>query len=930
MSSIDQRLINCSIGETLNNECHKDSYTKASRLVNVSDLSKTDKKLLCLRSGVSDERLSTICEHHKIYYLKKYETYQTFCCDPFTSHKTNLKVSLRRISLDYSESLKDVENIKHPKPGQKVCSACRLKLRTKFLALIPKQHGREEGTPESMEVSQSEHIQIEQPDEEGFESEQEPIASSSQMEFGSDIDVTMDSEDSQDSVRTFQTTGYTSESSPDIRSAYMKEKRCSTLENLNISLYSLGESPIRLHSLPDHMRVPYAKKKIQSVVDNIEEKVSIVMQKDILDEICRQEKEELKENEAKAKDMDNFIALLKSKFETDLTRREKVQLLTLIPSSWSRKKIQEEFQVTEPMVRESRTLLKEGGILASPGPKKGRKLRDNVIEQVINFFESDEYSRALSGMKDKVSIAKNKYKSKRLLLGNLNELYASFKFDYAETKISFSKFCKLRPKWCVLAGASGTHNVCVCEIHQNVELLLDAAPINETYKDLMKLLVCSMEKKECMLRRCSNCPDSEILRSFLIEKFEDWCLDDEIEYSSWTSVDRTQQLIHRTTLDEYLNTLVASIEKLIPHSFIAKSQSKFLKDKKANLQKDEAIVLLDFSQNFSYVIQNEIQSNYWSRDYCSLHTVVIYTHGTTPDKPTITSLCVCSDDLHHDVAFVYETQKFITDTLKEKFPDVKDIMYFSDGCGGQYKNFKNFLNLSHHETDFQMKATWGFYATSHGKSACDGIGGTLKRMVTKASLQLSNGVLINSVEKFVEFCQRQVDNVQCFILKKEILEKSRKQLETRFAQGKTVPGTRSFHHFYPLSTNTIAAKRLSNDHKHSIIHSFSKQSSAGIQMVNIATNSYIACVYDDHWYFGLVLSKDEVEEDVEVTFMHPEGDVSTSSFNWPSKREDRCFVPLSNIISKVQPPKTTTSGRQYYFSDEDIIQVKQLYSSQYQ
>jgi hypothetical protein len=30
---------------------------------------------------------------------------------------------------------------------------------------------------------------------------------------------------------------------------------------------------------------------------------------------------------------------------------------------------------------------------------------------------------------------------------------------------------------------------------------------------------------------------------------------------------------------------------------------------------------------------------------------------------------------------------------------------------------------------------WHFFATSHGKSACDGVGGTLKWLVAKASLQ---------------------------------------------------------------------------------------------------------------------------------------------------------------------------------------------------
>lgn len=40
--------------------------------------------------------------------------------------------------------------------------------------------------------------------------------------------------------------------------------------------------------------------------------------------------------------------------------------------------------------------------------------------------------------------------------------------------IGSSKFAELCPKWCVIAGSSGTHSVCVCTIHQNVKTMIDA------------------------------------------------------------------------------------------------------------------------------------------------------------------------------------------------------------------------------------------------------------------------------------------------------------------------------------------------------------------------------------------------------------------------------------------------------------------------
>ena len=63
------------------------------------------------------------------------------------------------------------------------------------------------------------------------------------------------------------------------------------------------------------------------------------------------------------------------------------------------------------------------------------------------------------------------------------------------------------------------------------------------------------------------------------------------------------------------------------------------------------------------------------------------------------------------------------------------MYYMSNGCAGQYKNCKNFLNLCHHFQDFGVHAEWHFFAMAHGKLPCDSAGGTLKWIVTEACLQ---------------------------------------------------------------------------------------------------------------------------------------------------------------------------------------------------
>ena len=54
-------------------------------------------------------------------------------------------------------------------------------------------------------------------------------------------------------------------------------------------------------------------------------------------------------------------------------------------------------------------------------------------------------------------------------------------------------------------------------------------------------------------------------------------------------------------------------------------------------------------------------------------------------------------------------------------------MYFPDFTGTQHKNKFNVVNLINHEREFKIKDESIFFATSHGKGAYDGIGGTVKR-----------------------------------------------------------------------------------------------------------------------------------------------------------------------------------------------------------
>ncbi|KAG1676395.1 hypothetical protein GQR58_014302 [Nymphon striatum] len=513
--------------------------------------------------------------------------------------------------------------------------------------------------------------------------------------------------------------------------------------------------------------------------------------------------------------------------------------------------------MSESTVRLAMELKKSKGILGTSVRKPRTGLSEETVQMVQAFYENDEYSRLMPGKKDFVSIGRNVHQQKRLLLCNLKELHAAFMEKHPDHKLGFSKFCMLRPKWCVSVGASGTYSVCVCTHHQNTILLVHAAGIDQSYKDLMKMVVCDISSRMCMVHRCKDCPGTTNLEEFLNDHFKDYTDDDQILYQQWQSTDRSNLYTISSTIAEYVCCLTKAIDNLTMHN--ASCGNLFQRRRKAYHQ----------------------------------------------------SLCCISDDLEHDTGFVHAIQSQVVSYLaKEHHLSIKHIHYFSDGCAAQYKNYKNILNLCYHHEDFNVGASWSFFASSHGKSPCDGVGGVVKRLLSRASLQRATDNQILTVEAVLDFCINKIYGIHFIFLSKEILGNICTTLGKRFLLGPTIPGTRSFHHFEPLSSNSVGYKRTSQDPSYTGIYTFQTQLSSVLHS-SASPMDYAVCRYDDNWWIGIVQERNQEENDVLIYFMHPHG--PSTRFQWPI-REDICWVPTHDVLCKIDAP-TTETGRNYIIAN---------------
>ena len=138
--------------------------------------------------------------------------------------------------------------------------------------------------------------------------------------------------------------------------------------------------------------------------------------------------------------------------------------------------------------------------------------------------------------------------------------------------------------------------------------------------------------------------------------------------------------------------MAKKIDLLTVHLYIAKSQARYLSVLKENLLSSTSIVLADFAEIYSMVVQDAVQGWHWTKQQCTIHPLVLY-YKNAQEKLAVQSMVFFSNDLEHDTGFAYQLQKLLCNYIRLLYPHTSYIQYFSDGNdwyyrSAQYKNYK--------------------------------------------------------------------------------------------------------------------------------------------------------------------------------------------------------------------------------------------------
>ena len=116
-----------------------------------------------------------------------------------------------------------------------------------------------------------------------------------------------------------------------------------------------------------------------------------------------------------------------------------------------------------------------------------------------------------------------------------------------------------------------------------------------------------------------------------------------------------------------------------------------------------------------------------------------------------TSMVIVSDNKHHDKRTVVPYSLTVFNYVKEMFrQNIQNINIWTDGPFSQFKNKFTFSYIGHNLPHLfpHYHVAWNFSVTSHGKGDVDGIGGTIKQLVTRAIM--SRRAVIKDAKSLVE------------------------------------------------------------------------------------------------------------------------------------------------------------------------------------
>jgi hypothetical protein len=280
-----------------------------------------------------------------------------------------------------------------------------------------------------------------------------------------------------------------------------------------------------------------------------------------------------------------------------------------------------------------------------------------------------------------------------------------------------------------------------------------------------------------------------------IIKFSEWQKEEIISNGKTIKKMRLQNL--EKPKDDFVKLFEAEFISLRKHVFRVNNQYLQINNLRQNLQPEtEITVQMDYAENFSCIFQDEPSQVFYDRNQITIHPMVV--HYMSPSgNLQHQSFVGVSDEMSHTAPTAMGFISKLIPRVQMFLPNLKTIHYVTDSPSSQYRNKSIIKLLSIHAAEFGgIEATWEYLESGHGKGACDGVGGAIKKTAETA---VKKGSIIKCASDFCKEVLPMCVNMNLILLAPNDVKCSARKLRNPVA----VKGLSQMHSVRPCQDNLV-------------------------------------------------------------------------------------------------------------------------------
>lgn len=459
-----------------------------------------------------------------------------------------------------------------------------------------------------------------------------------------------------------------------------------------------------------------------------------------------------------------------------------------------------------------------------------------------------------------------------------------------------------------------------------------------SHQSALQTLCCDRYSEKCLSRTCKGCS----VKNLPYNEFDN---SDEILVKQWRNSKELIQDI-KTKKERFITKYKKETQKIKPYDLIGQLEESDLpklfkhemnivhqyttiKSLKESLTEKDAIIHMDFSENYTTKCNQEIQSYHFggSRTQISLHTVVVYTKDKT------TSHCTVSLNLAHSPGAIWAHLEPVLLTLPST---VENLHFLSDGPVTQYRNKTMFYLLGCRIEEFYplaVKYTWNFHEAGHGKGAPDGVGATCKRSADQLIAHIGD---ITNLHDFVGVLREKCPGIKISIIEDADIERVNKMIKENEDKQKAFKGTLLVHqvrgnifipnklemkslscfcddacdHYklgilqYQTNTNRIQVSAVFSDSEDDIPLASTSRDWQETTKTNYVRGDYVLVKFivrkKEYRYAAICTNYDDDDGELTVAFLQVCNEDGTE---FKLNNNDVADVPYGDVIEKLPVPK---------------------------